>query len=343
MRNFELLGQIRRASREVLIVNLLIAAVVMVFWIPFLVSFFGHFMGGPQPIDESGLATAQPETFVKVVGEKCESIATHTVDGKDTADLRVLLVGETILLVRTGLHAPEATTYEGYLVNTPGYAVGQVNKVIKEIKDANPGVDLPFKAAPLMLEATRGRTDGALHLLWGLIGLFCGWLMLKAWREIRQPELHPVFNSLKTRGDHRSLAAEIDREVNGAGYPVSQVIVTPHWLVQQGFMNLNLVPLDSIAWTYKKVTTTKAYGVVTTNVTYELILRTTGGQSVSVQCKEDEVMRIMELVYERVPWVMVGYDKELETLFNTRRAEFLQALAARKAAVEAGQMQVGEE
>lgn len=338
MRNFELLKQVRRASLETLVVNALIALVVLFFWLPFVFGMLAHVVKGPRTVSGSELASVKNGDFVKIVGDKSATLADETEDGKPTHDIKVVRVGKTLQLVRAGLGSPDATTYEGMIVLIPPYASGMAQKLVSEIQASNPGVKVDLTASNWLLDSTRGRMDGAGHLLWGLIPLFCLWLVFKAWRELGQPELHPLFTrTLSNRGDHRSLAAEIDREVNGAGYPVSSVIVTPHWLVQTGFMNLNVLPLDAVAWTYKKVTTTKAYGVVTTSVTYQLVIKTTGGQAVEVGCKEDEVQRIMQLIYERVPWVVVGYSKELETLFNSRRAEFLQALAARKAAMESGQ------
>ncbi len=338
MRNFDLLKEIGRASLETLVVTTLIAVVILFFWLPFVLGFLGQALKGPRTLSEADLARVKKGDFVRIVGEKSDTAGTQTEDGKPTHDLKVLLAGRTILLVRAGLNSPDATTYEGMIDGTPAYCAGEVQKLINEIKAAHPGERVDLTASSWMLDSTRGRLDGAWHLLWGLVPAFCLWLALRAWREMGQPELHPLFTrTLAGRGDHRSLAAEIDREVNGAGYPVSSVIVTPHWLVQKGFMNLSVMPLDAIAWTYKKVTTTKAYGIITTNVTYQLVLKTFTGQSVEITCKEDEVMRIMELVYERVPWVVVGYSKELESLFNTRRAEFMRALHARKAAVEAGE------
>jgi len=296
-----------------------------------------NFLLGPFPIENSELASIwspdQPKRyFLKVQGEHLFSTGMREVESnnqsKVLAEIVALRVGDRLLLVKapTGKHELQ---YTGTLVAVPAEVQTGMSR---HEKDAPPEMKSPV--LPFMLDATGFRTfenwlvalGGA---LFGGIGLSLAGLSV---RRMAQPENHPLLNKLAQYGGLQDVRMRIDSEMRseGGGEKFGALRITTNWLIQAAAYKTNVMASRDIVWAYPKVTRHYHNGIPT-GKTYSAILRDSKGQSVEVSGKKDSVPKLMESLQRRLPWVLLGYNKELDGLWQKEKQKFLQLMEQRRA------------
>jgi hypothetical protein len=87
---------------------------------------------------------------------------------------------------------------------------------------------------------------------------------------------------------------------------------------------------QDIVWAYPKVTKHYHNGIPT-GKTYSAMVRDAKGHSMEVSGKKDSVPKLLESLKRRMPWILVGYTKELETLWQKQKPWFFQLMERRRA------------
>ncbi len=72
-------------------------------------------------------------------------------------------------------------------------------------------------------------------------------------------------------------------------------------------------------WIYKKITTHKAYGVITTGQTFELCIMTRTGEAIYTQGKEILINEIIAGICNKAPWAIAGFSDEIKNLWDKQR------------------------
>ena len=152
--------------------------------------------------------------------------------------------------------------------------------------------------------------------------------------ELRQlqPDSHPLFAKLAKYGTLQDVRARIDAEIRGegGGEKFGAIQVTTNWLIHAGAYKTEVMASRDIAWAYPKVTKHYHSGIPT-GKTYSSIIRDTKGQSIEVAGKKDAVPKLLESLQERMPWVWIGFSKELDALWRKDKPKFFQLIDQRRA------------
>jgi hypothetical protein len=187
---------------------------------------------------------------------------------------------------------------------------------------------------PFMLDATGFRTGenwlaAAGGILIGGIGLFLAYLGV---RRTMQPDRHPLLTHLAKYGSLQDVRMRIDSEMRseGGGEKFGAMQITTNWLIHAAAYKTNVMATKDVVWAYPKVTKHYHSGIPT-GKTYSAILRDSQGQTVEVSGKKDSVPKLLESVQRRMPWVLMGYDKQLEALWLKEKQRFLQLIEQRRA------------
>src|SRR2546430_4079445 len=85
-----------------------------------------------------------------------------------------------------------------------------------------------------------------------------------------------------------------------------------------------------VVWAYAKVTKHYHNGIAT-GKSYSAIIRDSKGQSLEISGKKDSVPKLLESLQRRMPWVLVGFSKELEALWLKVKSKFLQLIVQSRA------------
>jgi hypothetical protein len=190
---------------------------------------------------------------------------------------------------------------------------------------------------PFMLESEEFKTNTILGLVAAVICLLIAvWGSVRALSRLSDVNRHPIMRALRRYGDPEEIAEQIDHEVNSYHDKMGNIKLTRNWLVHQQGLTFNAARLNDVVWMYKHVLKTKYYGVVTVAKTYSVYLWDRHGHCVTITGKEKQVDEMLQVIYQRAPWIIVGYDQQLENEWKKNRAEVIASVDQRRAQVATG-------
>jgi len=332
-------GQIRRTSRNLFLMG---GAILIILGLLLAAGWRDtyNFIFGPFPTQSSELVSiSNPDSpknyFVKVQGEKSFATGMREVDASDhdkiRAEIVALVIEKRLLLVK----AP-ADNHQLQLTGTlTAIPVEVSNGAVRRWDEKHP--DLKGAYLPFMLDATGFRTKGDNLLVaaggvgFGILGLVLVGIPL---RRKMQPESHPLLAQLAKYGGLQDVRMRIDSEMRseGGGEKFGAMQITTNWLIHAAAYKTNVMATRDVVWAYPKVTKHYHSGIPT-GKTYSAIIRDSKGQSVEISGKKDSVPKMLESLQRRMPWVLIGFSKELEALWLREKPKFLQLIEQRRASL----------
>jgi hypothetical protein len=134
---------------------------------------------------------------------------------------------------------------------------------------------------------------------------------------------------LRHAGDPTALLATIDEDLARP-----DALVGKRFAVGETYFatrKLGLVPLTDIVWTYQKITSNKAYGIVTVNRVRELIVQSAAGSTTTIVVKDSDTSAL-DAFGTRIPWAFFGHTPEREQAWRDTavRTQMIQASAQRR-------------
>ena len=323
---------IRRTNRNLLLTNLgIFAFLVFVSWASY--RYYYNFFYGPFPISRSDLLSlsnpqSKQEYFVAVHGdtildtgfyrvEQTLDKYTKRVESESiTGYYELLLIDQRLLIVYTE-RPSSSIDFVGSLESIP-------DDLQEELVDKS---ESPLREAilPFMLDATSFRTPG----YWGLLFLvpafaFSLWNIQKSVRRFINPSLHPIYKSLQRYGDPLEVARSINNEFQSRELFVQlpKCFLTASWLVVPTVFRTDFVHLIYILWVYKR-RTKHSVNFIPIGTTFTAVIITRFGRKIEIHSTELGVNRILEALYQRVPWIQIGYSDELEKIFRKNPQELI--------------------
>ena len=95
------------------------------------------------------------------------------------------------------------------------------------------------------------------------------------------------------------------------------------YIIDSGSMVPKVVSLQDCIWAYMQVTKNKQY-FVTVSTTYSVTFRSKNKEINSVLTRnKDDAMRLLDLVHQRFPGIILGYSNDLEFLYKSDMNQFL--------------------
>jgi hypothetical protein len=296
-----------------------------------------NFIFGPFPVESSDLVSIwNPDVprrfFIKVQGQESFRTGMQEVDasnhGKVRAEIVALVVNKRLLLVKTPADNHQLQ-FTGTLTTVPAEVL---HGAVRRWDEKHP--DLKGACLPFMLDATGFRKGDNLFLAiagagLGVLGLV---LMGIPLRRQLQPEGHPLLAQLAKYGGLQDVRMRIDAEVHGegGGEKFGAMQITSNWLIHAAAYKTNVMATRDVVWAYPKVTKHYHNGIPT-GKTYSAIIRDSQGQSVEISGKKDSVPKLLESLQRRMPWLLVGFSKELEALWLKEKPKFVQLIEQRRA------------
>ena len=328
--------QIKRTNRNMLLFGTVVLAILGVCLAATWRDTY-NFIFGPFPIQSSELVKIwNPDVpkrfFLKVEGEESFATGMREVDAsnhdKILAEVVALVVDKRLLLVKTPLDKQELQ-FTGTLTAVPPQVF---NGVVHEWEMKHPGQKGTF--LPFMLDATGFRKGDNLWAAGGATALGILGLVMVAipLRRQLQPDHHPLLIQLAKFGGLQDVRMRIDTEMRGenGGEKFGAMQITTNWLINAGAYKTNVMATRDVVWAYPKVTKHYHNGIPT-GTTYSAIIRDSKGQSLEISGKKDSVPKLLESLQRRMPWVLVGFSKELEALWMKEKPKFFQLIEQRRA------------
>jgi len=327
-----IVSHIKRCNRNLLLVNGIILLIIISTGF-YQTRYLYNFFLGPFDTDNKTLISIkEPDKvekyFCKITGEEVydsgvqyvvkniDKYTNKVTDEKIEAYYYILVVNKRYLIVKSP-DKEKNHTYPGAIMKIPDDVKQTIIDQVKEQEGKE--YFLPF-----MLDATGFRTNG--YWYFGIIipvFLIVIWNLFKFAQRNNSYEEHPVYKKLGNYGVASDIAARIDNEILTQTPITGSVKITPSWLLIERFFTIDIENLSDIMWIYKKITTHKAYGVITTGQTFELCIMTRTGKAIYTQGKEILINEIIAGICKKAPWVIAGFSGELKNLWERQRNTFI--------------------
>jgi hypothetical protein len=193
-----------------------------------------------------------------------------------------------------------------------------------------------------MLDATNFRKNGYWYLGIAIpILLIVIWNLIKFFQRNNYLEEHPVYKKLGNYGVASDIASRIHDEITQS-IITGSVKVTSAWLLIKRFFTIEIENLSDIMWIYKKITTHKAYGVITTGKTFEICIMTRNGRAIYTTGKEMQIDEIISNISSKAPWVITGFSNEIKNLWDKERNTFIATVDQKKSEKEKSEKEKSE-
>jgi hypothetical protein len=331
-------NEARRANRNLLLVNGLIVA-VLVLIVAANYRYCANFVLGCKRMSAMELAGIQSpdqqwHNFVTVTGTKSANTGYQDVE-KRTESGRVvsteikdeyvfLRVGKKILLVKAS-PGKEQLEYSGELEPTTDLVKDDLLRPLAAEQADIAGMVLPFT-----LNAVNYRNNGYTMLIVGLPLLaLAGWNLWKAMRRSSEIQTSPVWKNLAVYGNAEQLSQQIEAELQPAMIrKYGKLQITPQWMVRRKSFSTWVSPVADMVWIYKKVTK-HSVNFIPTGKTYSVVLVGRHRQRTEEQMKEKAVNEMLADLGARVPWGLFGFTKDLEKAWQKNPASVIAAVDSR--------------
>lgn len=334
-------SQIRRTNRNLLLLNsLLIGFVVLLLGANW--RYIYSSVKGPYRMDRDALTGVKDSTnltryLVRTKGDKdlgplfseitqrknkySGKVESQTTD----AYFVVVTFGERLLLVKSSARDP-GVELTGFLEPMPSDVFATLGRQLVK-HNAN---EMRERFLPFMLDA-KGTTTGAWILLaFGLPALLLGLLNVKKVIErAANPEAHPLARRFLAVGAPASVAAAIDADLADRPAGCGPLFIGKRWVLNPGWLDVDAVHAHDLLWVYRKVTQNYMNGIPTTK-DYAVVVRGRNGAHIEVKCSEAVQERVIQVMAERFPWLVMGYSDELDGLWKNQQAQFVAAVEERR-------------
>jgi hypothetical protein len=327
--------QIRRTNRNIFVFGTcvlgILAVILAATWRDTYNFVFGPFPTRPAELASIWNPTIPKRYFLKVQGEESFPTGMREVDAEHQNEIRAeivaLVVDKRMLLVKVPADTHQVQ-FTGTLAEVPAEVSADVVRRWNEKHPDQQGAFLPF-----MLDATGFRKGDNIIVAVaatgiGVLGLYLIGIPL---RRLLWSDSHPLLKQLARYGGLQDVRMRIDTELRGenGGEKLRSMQITTNWLIHAAPYKTSVMATRDVVWTYPKVTKHYHNGIPT-GTTYSAIIRDSKGQSLEISGKKDAVPKILESLQRRMPWVLVGFSKELDALWQKEKPKFFQLIEQRR-------------
>lgn len=253
-----------------------------------------------------------------------ESVESGTYGGRErkAGSFVALVSGENILIVKVK-RLTQGTRFRGRVVDLP---FNVKEEVIGPLIVRYPNTEGHF--LPVMLVesgvSSLELAVGTLALAFLVLGLF---VLYRGARAMEEPYRYPALRRVVGWNEPRDVLGRLEGELRDAAHrlELGQVVVTSSWMVARGWFRLELAELSEIAWMFKAPRGTWDFSPLRT-----LTIYLQKGERLELALREAECDRLISEVAIRVPWIVTGYNRNIEVLWISDRRAFLSELNSRR-------------
>jgi hypothetical protein len=326
--------EIQRTNRNLLLTNLGMVSIPLAIGI-FGWNYWSGFFGGAKLVANQDFISAPSNylgQYIKIVGSGNLETGMQEISQRkskytgavtsETVTARLIAIklsgdkpnSERAVFVKLENEAPAANSATGTVESMSSF----VEDEIKSIKDK----DLIL---PVVVNAKKDfHTPGYFGLGIGAIAGLIGAINLGNWKKRQENiNLHPIAKKLSDYGQAEIVADEIDREFSRQNVIAhKETKISDNWLFQKQTYGIELKKVTDLMWMYFQVTQHRT-NFIPTGKTYAVILHDRHGEKVEIPGSEAQVMQLIEQIYTKAPWIMLGHTDEIKLAWEKDRANLI--------------------
>lgn len=177
--------------------------------------------------------------------------------------------------------------------------------------------------------------SGYWGLVWFGLFVFSCWNIVRFWKRKTKPLRHPINVALAKVGPPEKIADLINEEVKASRLNIKPIIMTESWLLKPSTYGLETILLGELAWVHLKVTQ-KSVNFIPTGKDYSVVIFKRDGTTLEVSCSKQNSDFLLEGIMKSAPWVVGGFNDELQKLWDSDRGGFIAYVDQRKRETKTG-------
>ena len=326
----------KRTNRNLLFASLLCFIIVFALLIAGS-NYWVALITGPKILEHDELVTIQSIDFLPmlVTVQSEESFDTGYEqyiiedDGSRTSEYYyiAMFVNEESFLLVEAPPEPEKLEYTGALINIPADVQ---RDILDALIDEYPDLDGSF--LPIMLTTADNTTAGWVVLVILVIVFIAGGVgMLRLIARQADISQHPIYKALARYGEPQTVIKQIESEMALGSEQVGELQLTSKWAIISSAIQFEAMYLKDVIWMYKMVTQHRVNGIPT-GKTFKVVMYDKHGYLMEVPTKKNRVDEMLQAVYQRAPWVIVGFDDAIQNMWknNEGRLQMIAEVEARQ-------------
>jgi hypothetical protein len=160
--------------------------------------------------------------------------------------------------------------------------------------------------------------------------LLAGWNLSKWKKRAWDYNCHPICKRLACFGTVEQVIQQIEAAILlNPVEKIAGVRLSGPWLFKPSAFGLTCFYVPDLVWVYRKVTT-HSVNFIPVGQSSEALLYDRYGFSATTQASKKKVELLMMNITQQSPWIVAGYSKDLATMWNSRKAEFIAAVDERR-------------
>lgn len=326
---------VNRSNRNLLLRSLLGIVILVVAGV-FFSNYLYNFISGPFTVEKDQLIQAKSlgdlkQQFITVKGDEeivdtgYQYVTGSGSDEKIESYYEALVLDDKLLLVKSGSLLEGQTTVTGGLTELPSDVQ---REVIADLEREYPNLKDTF--LPFMLDTGNYRLPGFIGLAVAAVVLVLVAIGLgRYFGRVSDPAKHPIMKSLNRFGDANNVAQQIEMEMAQEPPKVGNMRMGRNWLIQATGSSMNATRYNDVMWAYKQITQHRTNGIPT-GKTFSAMIFDRHGSMMLVSGKEKLIDETLQEVARRAPGSVVGFSKEIQDMWKSKRAEFVAAVDQRR-------------
>jgi hypothetical protein len=329
---------IRRSNRSLLFINTLLLIGLSAFALlssRYLYNFFfGPFPGDgklllAQKDPQDGLQyfiTIDSEHAISTGQTKIEQRTRHgRVESESVvAEYYLVPIENQFLMVEGPPGLLPAPGKAGHAVFTGTLTANPDHVALSTVSDVQKVLKGRITMLPFILQTNNFRVIGIIGLIICVPLYFVAlWNVARGIQRWGRMDRHPIAQSLKRYGEPTEVAEGIDKQYQSdKRMKVGALTILSSWVLRRRMFGLDVFHASDLVWGYKKSTKHYTNGIPT-GTTHAAVICTRQGEALEAPLGEQNVVVLLQALYERAPWMVVGYDKQVEYLWKSKRASLV--------------------
>ena len=239
----------------------------------------------------------------------------------------MMLIGEDRFLLVEAPPETEKLEYTGALISMP---FDIKLDIVDALIDEYPEFDGLF--LPVILTTEDHTTGGWVTLvILGIIFVVGIVGMLRLIARQKDVNQHPIYKSLTRYGDPQTIIKQIESEMTLGSDQLDKLQVTPKWALTSSRTKFDAVYLKDAVWMYKMVTQHRTNGIPT-GKSFKVLIYDKHGHLMEVPTKKNTVEDMLQMIYQRAPWMIIGFSDELQEMWKNDdgRAQMIAEVKSRQ-------------
>lgn len=333
-------SEIKRTTNNLLIVSLILLIISIVI-LAYNWSEFNNIVLGPKEVKIGEISNLNingfsARNYVRVSPEKKASTGLQYVEKEYDNNNKeisktvesiyyVLKDGQNLIFAVIPPDKGTMSSYTGWVRDMTSEEKDHLYVYINDLKSTG-----GFTVSEYVLDAEKNSSAPFLYVVCGIIIIISIINILRCIKYINCPEKHKIYKKLMKYGNAHEAINSIEEELP---YDLFQnnknIYFLKSWILSPKLFSLGVNKIDDIVWAYKKVTK-HSINFIPTGKTYNLVLCFYNKSKCFIGLKENQIDYILISIKQKYPWIIVGYDKNINSTWNSNFSQLINYVQAKK-------------